>query len=160
MRVRISGLLNDSIVDGKGLRFVVFAQGCPHACKGCHNPETHDFNGGKEYDTAEIVQTILGNPLLDGVTLSGGEPFYQAEAMAEIAAAVKAKGLNVWTYTGYTYEELVSAAQKDGAVGRLLSLTDVLVDGRFVLEQKTLDRPFAGSKNQRVLYLKGGKKVE
>ena len=148
--IRIAGTMNDSIVDGPGLRFTVFTQGCPHHCEGCHNPQTWDFKGGKDVEIAEIVEKMRRNPLLSGVTLSGGEPFMQAEACAEIAEAAHGMGLNVWTYTGYTWEEIVGRPQ----FWNLLIETDVLVDGPFVKEQKSLDLLYRGSRNQRLIDVK------
>lgn len=147
--MRIAGLVQDSIVDGPGLRFVIFTQGCPHRCEGCHNPETHDMHGGIEMPVEEIVGKIRANPLTDGVTLSGGEPFSQAVDCALIAEAAKQAGLNVWTYTGYTYEELSQSS--DPAVKKLLSLTDILVDGRFNLSERSLNLKWRGSRNQRLI---------
>lgn len=161
MNIRIAGLVNDSIVDGPGFRFTVFTQGCPHHCAGCHNPQTHDFAGGSDVQTDEILAKIKKNPLLDGVTLSGGEPFCQSEACAEIARAVRKMGLNVWSYSGYTFEELIDGkeAWKD-----FLREIDVLVDGRFELEKRTLECRFRGSSNQRLVdvqaSLEHGKVIE
>lgn len=152
MLIRIAGIAQDSIVDGEGIRLTIFVQGCPHHCPGCHNPETHDFNGGRDIDTADIIAMMDANPLLDGVTLSGGEPFCQPEACIEIAAAAHLKGLNVWCYTGYTLEELEGHP--------LLDEVDVLVDGRYMEEQRTLELPFRGSRNQRIVVLRDGKKEE
>ncbi|MDR2421179.1 MAG: anaerobic ribonucleoside-triphosphate reductase activating protein [Oscillospiraceae bacterium] len=148
--MRAAGTVQDSITDGPGLRFTVFAQGCPHRCAGCHNPGTHDPLGGEERPVGGIIAEMLGNPLTDGLTLSGGEPFAQAEECAEIAAAARRAGLNVWTYTGYTFEELMSAEAPPDA-RKLLELTDVLADGRFVLSERTLDAPWRGSRNQRLI---------
>lgn len=148
MKIRIAGLVNDSIVDGPGLRLTVFTQGCPHHCPGCHNPQSHDFSGGELRDTDEIMDIMRDNILLDGVTLSGGEPFAQPEACAEIAKAAHEAGLNVWCYTGYLYEELI----KGGSEWlELLKNVDVLVDGPFVMALRTLDARFRGSSNQRIL---------
>jgi anaerobic ribonucleoside-triphosphate reductase activating protein len=147
--MRIAGLVQDSIVDGPGLRFTVFTQGCPHRCEGCHNPETHDPAGGSERTTAEIIRQMLGNPLTDGLTLSGGEPFLQAADCAEIAEAAKRAGLNIWAYSGWTFEELMNMTEP--AVRQLLELTDVLVDGPFVLSQRSLGIKWRGSKNQRLI---------
>ena len=105
MKLRIAGTVNDSIVDGPGIRFTIFTQGCPHHCEGCHNPQTHDFNGGEIVEADEIIEKIKKNPLLDGVTFSGGEPFCQAETLADIGKEIKSLGLNVITYTGYTFDE-------------------------------------------------------
>lgn len=148
MNIRIAGLVNDSIVDGPGFRFTVFTQGCPHACLGCHNPQTHDFSAGTVTDTEEILDKIKKNPLLDGITLSGGEPFCQSEACAEIARNARKLGLNVWSYSGYTFEELVSGKEEWKILLREL---DVLVDGRFELEKRTLECRFRGSWNQRLI---------
>ncbi len=162
MRFRIAGVVNDSIVDGPGIRLTVFTQGCPHRCPGCHNPQTHDFAGGSEGDTAEIIAKMKKNPLLDGLTLSGGEPFAQPEACAELARAAHGLGLNVWSYSGYTFEEL--RKQGTEAQKALLRELDVLVDGRFVLEKRSLDCRFRGSTNQRLIdvpkSLKAGQAVE
>lgn len=148
--MRISGMVQDSIVDGPGLRFVLFTQGCPHACPGCHNPETHDPSGGREVSVAEIIREMQKNPLTDGLTLSGGEPFLQATDAAEIAKAARASGLNVWCYTGFTREELLQMP----AASILLDEIDVLVDGRFEQAQKNLQLKWRGSENQRIITLK------
>ena len=111
-RLRISGIVEESIVDGPGLRYVVFTQGCPHHCPGCHNPQTHDFDGGEFRDTDDILRQFMENPLLSGITFSGGEPFVQAEPLCHLADAVHAAGKNVYAYSGYTCEELYSLAQR------------------------------------------------
>ena len=151
--MRIASYIQDSIVDGPGLRFTLFTQGCPHRCPGCHNPQTHDPGGGSEMSVGEIVGLILKNPLTDGVTFSGGEPFAQAEDCAAIARAVRAKGLDVWAYSGYTFEELMEMAKEDPDVKRLLESCSVLIDGRYLQEQKSMDLPYRGSKNQRIIEL-------
>lgn len=152
MLLRISGVINDSIVDGPGLRLAVFGQGCPHRCPGCHNPETHDYNGGYEADIDAVALMALENPLLDGVTFTGGEPFVQAEGFAALAEAIKAAvpELTVLVYTGYRWEEL---AQMEEAK-RLLELTDYLVDGRFEADKRSLELMFKGSSNQRFIDVK------
>ncbi len=147
MNMRIAGIVNDSIVDGPGLRLAIFAQGCPHHCPGCHNPESHDFAGGSDMDTEKIIARMDANPLLDGITLTGGEPFEQPEACRILADAAHARGLNVWAYSGYTFEQLCAVPEKR----RLLEACDVLVDGPFLLAERSLDLRFRGSKNQRVL---------
>ena len=149
--MRIAGMIQDSIVDGPGFRFTLFTQGCPHHCEGCHNPETHDFNGGSEMSTDEVIKKLLSNPLTDGITFSGGEPFEQAGECAVIEKAARENGLNVWAYSGYTFDELLVKAEKQPDVMELLKLTDVLVDGRFVLEQRSLSLKWRGSANQRIL---------
>ncbi|NLF35127.1 MAG: anaerobic ribonucleoside-triphosphate reductase activating protein [Clostridiales bacterium] len=147
--MRIASAISDSIVDGPGLRYTVFTQGCPHRCPGCHNPETHDPAGGREVSVADLAAEMLRNPLLDGLSLSGGDPFLQAAECARLAAAAHEKGLDVWTYTGYTWEEILSARDPDWDA--LLAQTDVLVDGPFVLAEKSYAALFRGSGNQRLI---------
>lgn len=147
MKIRVAGFENDSIVDGPGFRLAVFTQGCPHGCPGCHNPETHDFAGGQEIDTDRIVDKMKEDPLLDGLTLSGGEPFCQPEPCRELARQAHALGLNVWAYSGYTFEQLLQKPE----VRPLLEEVDVLIDGPFILAERTLELRFRGSKNQRLI---------
>ena len=151
MEIRLAGLVNDSIVDGPGFRLTVFTQGCPHDCPGCHNPETHDFGGGKMYDVEKVIETFRENILLDGVTFSGGDPFCQSDKCAVIARAAKESRLNVWAYSGWTYEELLENSKTDTSIMDFLSYVDVLVDGPFILAQRTLELRFRGSKNQRLI---------
>lgn len=143
--LRIAGVTHDSIVDGEGLRMVVFAQGCPHHCKGCHNPSTHDPNGGYEVDTEQLLNELKENTLEQGITLSGGEPFCQCAAMLELARGAHALGRNVWVYSGYTLEQI----QADPEKAALLSECDVLVDGPYVEAERSLTLRFRGSRNQR-----------
>jgi len=149
MTISMAGIAGDSIVDGPGIRTAYFAQGCPHHCEGCHNPETWDFEGGTPMDTQMLANIARSNPLCRGVTFSGGEPFAQAEGFAELAELLKADGYEIASYTGYTFEHL----RDDGtdAQKRLLSLLDVLVDGPFVLAERSLDLSFRGSRNQRLI---------
>ena len=149
--IRLAGVVRESIVDGPGLRFTVFCQGCPHGCEGCHNPDTHDFSGGYDCDIDKILTAVDENPLLDGVTFSGGEPMCQPEAFSRLAAELKKRQLNIVTYTGYTYEELLEISKTRPAVKELLDLTDLLVDGRFVMAERDLTLLFRGSDNQRVI---------
>ena len=149
MEIRIAGTVDDSIVDGPGIRYTVFTQGCPHHCPGCHNPKTHAQDGGYTVDTEKIVAQLRANPLLDGLTLSGGEPFEQPAACTELARQAHALGLNVWCYTGYTCEVLLTA--KKPAWEALLQQVDVLVDGPFLLGERSLELQYCGSKNQRLL---------
>ena len=149
MLVRLAGIEPESIVDGPGYRFAVFVQGCPHACPGCHNPETHDFEGGKLVDTEEIIAHLGKNPLVRGLTLSGGEPMLKAQALLDVAKAAKARGMNVWCYTGYTYEQLME--MNDPAQMALLEQIDVLVDGPYIAAQRSLELLFRGSRNQRLI---------
>lgn len=158
--LRIAGLVDESIVDGPGFRYAVFTQGCMHNCPGCHNPHTHDPNGGREIAIDEIVDNIKKNPLLDGITLTGGDPFLQAGPCALLAQKVKQLGLTVVTYTGYTLEELL----KRPDFMPLLKQTDILIDGPFQIEKRSLDLLYKGSLNQRIIdvpaSLKAGKTVE
>ena len=148
MLIRIAGLVPESFVDGDGIRFAIFMQGCRRNCEGCHNPETHDLNGGRLIDTSEIISAIKKNPLLDGITLTGGEPLLQIDASYEIARAAKNFGLTVWCYTGYTFENLPPEAEP------LLENVDVLIDGEFVESQRDLELQFRGSSNQRIIDVK------
>jgi anaerobic ribonucleoside-triphosphate reductase activating protein len=161
--IRLAGVIRESIVDGPGIRFVVFTQGCPHRCPGCHNPDTHDPGGGYDSNIETLVTEFRKNPMLKGVTLSGGDPFLQAQVCAELAARIHELGKNVVTYTGYTYEHLLAHADQENGWMTLLEQTDYLVDGPFLLAQKTLLLPFRGSANQRILdvpaSLKSGKPV-
>ena len=151
--LRISGIVEESVVDGPGLRYVVFTQGCPHRCPGCHNPQTHDPAGGSLMDSAAIVEQFRENPLLAGITLSGGEPFLQPAPLCEIAEQVKAGGKTVMIYTGYTYEQLLRLAGCDAELARLLELADLLVDGPYLEKLRDPDLRFRGSSNQRILQL-------
>lgn len=151
----------DSIVDGPGLRVTVFCQGCSHRCKGCHNAKTWKVGAGTDMAVEDIVDVIAQSPLCRGVTFSGGEPFEQAAGFAKLARLLKARGYEVASYSGYTFEELLagSAEQRE-----LLNEISVLIDGKFILEQKTLQTPFRGSSNQRIINvpesLKAQKAVE
>ena len=144
----LSGIVTDSIVDGPGIRTTVFSQGCPHRCEGCHNPETWEFGIGTQVAVEQIVDIVASNPLCRGVTFSGGEPFAQAAGFAKLARLLKEKGYEVASYTGYTFEQLLKGnpAQKE-----LLSSIDVLIDGPFVMAEKSLEVAFRGSRNQRIL---------
>lgn len=155
--LRIAGVVRESIVDGKGLRFVIFCQGCPHHCPGCHNPQTHDFEGGYDIDIDKIVAEIKKNPLLQGVTFSGGEPFCQAAAFAALGKKIKAiRGmkLNIMSYSGYTFEQLQEKAKEDKGIENLLNVCDYLVDGPFILAQRDLTLKYRGSRNQRYIDMK------
>jgi len=149
MDIRIFGTVNDSIVDGPGYRYAIFTQGCPHGCPGCHNPETHDFDGGRVVDTESIISQFSANPLLDGITLTGGDPMCQPEPCLMLAKAAHARGLTVWAYTGYVWEALLK--ENDPARMALLREVDVLVDGPFLIAQRSLALQFCGSRNQRLI---------
>ena len=157
--IRLHGLVKESVVDGLGYRTAIFTQGCPHHCAGCHNPESHALDGGTEWMLDAVEERFAGNPLLEGITLSGGEPFLQAEACGELARRAHRLGLTVWTFSGYTYEELLRHAEKDANIMSLLQETDVLVDGRFDMTQRSLELLYCGSKNQRLIDLRKTRKL-
>ena len=151
MNIKLAGLVPESYVDGPGIRFTIFVQGCPHNCEGCHNPETHDFNAGRLADTDRIYNKIKTFPLVKGVTFSGGEPFCQAEPLAELGEKLKKDGYHLMSYSGWTFEQLLAKGEKEPHVKRLLGLLDILVDGRFVLAERSLELRFRGSRNQRLI---------
>ena len=152
MQVRLAGNVQpDSIVDGEGIRVVVWMQGCSHNCQGCHNPNTHSFDGGFLSDTEEVKKEISKLKSITGVTLSGGDPMFQIEASLDIAKFAHQIGLNVWCYTGYTFEQLLAIARINSKMLELLKELDVVVDGKFTLEEKSADVKFRGSKNQRII---------
>ncbi len=155
MKIRLaSDLQSDSIVDGEGLRTVIWTQGCSHNCLGCHNPNTHDFKGGFEIDVDELKSKIKNLKYQDGITLSGGDPFFQISACLEIARYCHSLNLNIWCYTGYTFEQLMSLAKKNTQIIDFLKQIDVLIDGRFDLAKKSLNVKFRGSTNQRIIDVK------
>lgn len=157
MEIRISDYESDSIVDGPGLRFTLFTQGCPHHCKGCHNPSTHSFDGGHIVDTDEIYDKIMSCKMIKGVTFSGGEPFCQVKPLLELARKIRANTkLDLIIYTGFTFEQLM--AMKDDDVKELVSLAKFIVDGKFELDKRDLTLLYRGSSNQRLL--DGAKSIE
>lgn len=149
-KIRVAGLVSDSIVDGPGLRYAIFTQGCPHCCEGCHNPDTHDPKGGYEVEISQILKEIDSNPLLDGITLTGGEPLMQADNLIPLVQQVKARNLSVVLYSGYTFEEIM----ENDSFQRLVLLCDILIEGRFEQEKRSLDLLYKGSANQRIIDLK------
>lgn len=152
MKIRLAAYLQeDSIVDGEGIRTVIWTQGCPHHCLGCHNPSTHSFEEGALVDLEEVYHIIDSLEGQDGLTFSGGDPFAQPEACALIAKYAKNKGYNIWSYTGYTFENLLILAKTKPAIRDFLEQIDVLVDGKFILSLKSYDLKFAGSSNQRII---------
>lgn len=153
MKVRLAGVIETSINNGEGIRKVIFAQGCKHHCKGCFNPSTHDFNGGYECDTDKIIERINNDFMIDGVTFSGGDPFEQAEAFAEIAKNINPE-LNIWCYTGYTLQEIIDKANEKPEWVDLLTHIDVLVDGKFEEDKKDRNLKFKGSSNQNIIQLR------
>ena len=146
--LELAGIVGDSIVDGPGIRTAIFAQGCPHHCPGCHNPETWEFGCGTAMDETRVLEIVQSNPLCKGVTFSGGEPFAQAAGFVELARLLKQAGYEVASYSGYTFEDLLTGTpeQQD-----LLRQLDVLIDGPFVLAERTMEAAFRGSRNQRIL---------
>ena len=152
--IRLAGVVRESIVDGPGFRFAIFCQGCPHCCPDCHNPNTWDFEGGKDTEFDKILEAIDQNPLLAGVTFTGGEPFCQAEAFSALADEIIKRKLDIVTFTGYTLEELREMSKENPAIGQLLDKTDLLIDGPFIKEERDLTLQFRGSRNQRIIDMK------
>ena len=145
--LRIAGKVTSSIVDGPGFRFTVFFQGCPHKCDGCHNPQTWDMAGGKETEVSSIVEDIEAAYFVDGVTISGGEPFAQAKELVHLLKELKARDYHIIAYTGYTYEQILEDKEKADC----LPYIDVLIDGRYEKDKRCLSMRFRGSSNQRVI---------
>ncbi|WP_269477349.1 anaerobic ribonucleoside-triphosphate reductase activating protein [Hominibacterium faecale] len=156
--IRLAGIVRESIVDGPGFRFAVFCQGCPHNCPECHNQATHDFNGGKDVAVERLLEEIEKNPLLAGVTFTGGEPFCQPEGFHSLAKGVKERGLDIVTFTGYTYEHLMKIAEEKESIALLLDDTDLLIDGPYIKAEKDLTLPFRGSRNQRLIDMNATRK--
>lgn len=159
--IKVASIDRESIVDGEGLRYVIFAQGCNHNCKGCHNPSTHPFNGGTEMSVDELINDIKKDPLLDGVTFSGGDPFFQAKEFTTLAKHCHDNGLSVWAYTGFTMEQFLKYKNGEKSDERinldmieLLNNIDILVDGPFILEKRSLTILYRGSTNQRLIDVK------
>ena len=150
MKIRLAAdLQKDSIVDGLGIRTVIWTQGCSHNCPGCHNPLTHDFNGGDLVELDDVLNELENLDFQDGVTFSGGDPMFQPKECAILARKVHELGMNVWTYTGFTFEELISKGNND--ILDFLKETDVLIDGKFEIDKKSMDLEFRGSSNQRII---------
>ena len=150
----------DSIVDGPGLRAVIWTQGCSHNCEGCQNPGTHSFRGGEIVEIQKIKDEIKELEYHQGITFSGGDPMFQSEACGEIAEYAKSLGLNVWCYTGFTYEEIIELSKKSKKYNKFMNNIDVLVDGKFILEEKSYDLHFRGSRNQRIIDVQRSLKEE
>jgi anaerobic ribonucleoside-triphosphate reductase activating protein len=151
VRLAYDGIQTDSIVDGAGIRAVIWFQGCGHACPECHNPETWDFKAGIEKSIASVKKEIKALEYQDGVTFSGGDPLYQIDALIELAKCVKECGMNVWVYTGFTWEEVMDLAKENPKYLEALKYIDILVDGRFVIALRSFDVEFRGSSNQRII---------
>jgi len=146
--LKLAGLVDESIVDGPGFRLTVFCQGCHHHCEGCHNPDTWDFDGGKIMEEQQILQMAKANPLVKGITFSGGEPFDQAAGFATLAKILKKEGYEIASYSGYTFEQLMTGTDEQK---ELLENIDVLIDGPFILGLRNLSFIYRGSSNQRIL---------
>ena len=153
-KIKISGIVKESTVDGPGFRYVVFTQGCPHHCKGCHNPQTHSFDGGSYIDIDTILEDVKKNPLLRGVTISGGEPFMQAKKIAKLLSKIDRKKLSTIVYTGSLYEDLLNNANENNGYMDLLKQADLLIDGKFEEDLMDENLLFRGSSNQRVIKCK------
>lgn len=153
MKLRLAGIVPESVVDGPGIRLSLFFQGCSHRCPGCHNPETHDPAGGIEVDSAELLARIKDARGIDGVTFSGGEPFEQAAGLAGLAEEIRSLGLNLVFYSGFTFEALLRKSESDPYIRRLLEAGMLLIEGPYSEEERDLALPFRGSRNQRLIDL-------
>ena len=152
--IRLAGIAQNSLVNGHGLRKVFFSQGCNHHCKNCFNPSTWSFDGGKMINMDSLVQQVLDEPFLDGVTFSGGDPFQQPDKFAYLAKKLKEKDINIWIYTGYTFEELLELAKTNESIDEMIHNCDVIVDGPFVQDLYDPKLLFRGSSNQRIIDVK------
>lgn len=148
--LNIAGFDEDGIADGPGLRIVLFVQGCPHHCPGCQNPQTWEFGKGTEVSVRELYDRIRANPLDTGVTFSGGEPFSQPDALADLAEMLRPH-YDLASFSGYTWEGLMALSKTRPGVMRLLRNLDILVDGPFVQARRDRLLMFRGSANQRIL---------
>jgi anaerobic ribonucleoside-triphosphate reductase activating protein len=151
--IQLASLIEESIVDGPGLRFVLFTQGCPHRCPGCHNPQTHLGVGGTYFSQQQILSIYDEHPACRGTTFSGGEPFLHGAPLARLATKIHQRGGDVITYTGYRLERLKELAKTDEGTMALLKETDLLIDGPFILKKRCLEAAFVGSTNQRLIAL-------
>lgn len=162
-KLKVSGIIKESVVDGPGIRYAIFTQGCFHKCEGCHNPQTHDPQGGYFVDTEDLFQEIIKNPIISGVTFTGGEPFLHADKLADLAIKLNNAGMNdmnIIVYTGYTYEEIQNLI-KEGSLSyfRLINNIDYLIDGKFDKSKASLDCPFRGSTNQRIIDIRKSRQL-
>ncbi len=151
MQLRVAGITQESVVDGPGLRVVIFTQGCPHHCPGCHNPQTHDPNGGHLNTIEQILPVIENSRLIRGVTFSGGEPFLQPKPLTYLAKQIQKRGLDIVTYTGFRFEELLALGLRRPEIKELLQHTDILIDGPYQAAERDLRLAFRGSRNQRLI---------
>ena len=155
MILRLAGVKRDCIVDGPGLRLSIYTQGCSHRCPGCHNPETQDPGGGSPAQVAELLDVIDACSGIDGITISGGEPFEQPLPVSVLASAIYERGLNLVLYSGYIFEKLLYLSRSDPHICNILNCSWLLVDGPFILAERDLTLPFRGSRNQRIIDLPG-----
>ena len=153
MKIRLAGFEPESVVDGPGIRFVIFTQGCPHFCAGCHNPQTHNPFAGEEYEIDIIKEEITAAKGITGITISGGEPFLQPEALSELVDHAKSIGLHVVVYSGYIYEDLLILGQQNPSIINVLEKADILIDGPFIKAERDISLAFRGSRNQRIIDL-------
>ncbi|MBN1057062.1 anaerobic ribonucleoside-triphosphate reductase activating protein [Clostridium botulinum] len=153
-KIRLSGIVYESLVNGPGIRRVFFSQGCNHNCKGCFNPDTHDFNGGEERNIDELIEDVLCNPMIKGITFSGGDPFERADEFSYMAKIFKENNKNIWCYTGYTFEYINDNLERNKGWKDLINNLDVLVDGKFEEDKKEDGLKFKGSSNQRIIDVK------
>lgn len=147
MKITVAGIVKESLVDGPGIRYVIFSKGCKHNCPGCHNPDTHSFSGGKQIEIDELLKEILSLKHIDGVTFSGGDPFFQANGFKILAEKLKENNIHIIAYTGFTYEKIL----ENEPMKALLEKIDILIDGPFLQDMKTLKSGFKGSENQRYI---------
>lgn len=152
--MRLSGITPESLVDGPGLRYVLFTQGCTHHCPGCHNPESWDTDSGKEFTVTQIIRLLKQQKnIIKGISFSGGEPYLQACELAQVAMAARQTGMDVVTYTGFTYEQLMELGNNNEDITAFTDASDILIDGKYIHELKTTTLPFRGSSNQRIINL-------
>ncbi len=146
-KINLSGYIDSSIVDGPGVRFAIYTQGCIHQCPGCHNPKTWDCETNQEFDIDQLIQIIEDESLGNKVTVSGGDPLLQFTSTYELCTKLKAKGYDIWLYTGYTLEEI----ENEDKLAPILNVIDTLVDGRFEADLKDFNLEYRGSSNQRII---------
>lgn len=159
MKINLAAdIQTDSIVDGLGIRSVIWTQGCSHNCPGCHNPQTHAFDEGFSIDVSELEEEIIKLEGQDGITFSGGDPMFQARACSEIASFAQSLDMNVWCYTGFKFEELLNMSTNNIHIMKFLENIDILVDGKFDLTKKSYNLKFRGSSNQRIIDVKNSLK--
>ena len=151
----VINIIEDTMVDGPGFRTAIYAAGCKHQCKGCHNPQSWDFNAGHMMSTSQIMRIIKQDPFAN-VSFSGGDPMYQPDGFTELAQAIRQQtNKTIWCWTGFSYEMLLRMPKQR----RLIELIDVLVDGPYIESQRDTDLLFRGSRNQRLIDVKASLKA-